>query len=194
MSKLGRILILSVIGLLLASCASETTTTEHKVNKDAFGKELPFSVGKDADGNPMMKSDKRSRYENKNSNIESNRDFSGNDYTKKSYRKDRWGGDSHFGKKTYAGNTSADRYKKEPWYVRKQASSANKQATASNKNYSVNPFRRSGRASEQGGRRMTTTQDARTSNSRQSYKQPEITHWKEQNGLSVKDTNSMLGR
>ncbi len=193
MCKFGPFLTLSLICLILGACESETTTTEHKLSQDPWGNELPFSVGKDADGNPMMKSEKRSGFENKQSNLASNRDFSGDDYTKKSYRKERWGGDTAFSRKKYAGDTSAERYKKEPWYVRKQASASGTQATASNKKFSVNPFR-TNRATEQGGRRISSKQDYKVSNSRQTYKQPTITDRKDQGGLSVKDTNSMLGR
>jgi hypothetical protein len=177
----------------LGACASETTTTNHKVSKDAWGNDLPFSIGKDEDGNPMMKSEKRSGFENKTSNFASNRDFDGNDYTKKSYRKDRWGGNTSHTRKKYEGNTNADHYKKEPWYVRKQVASSGKQATASNKKFSVNPFRTS-RATEQNARRITSKQDYKVSNRRQTYNQPTITDWKDQSTLSIKDTNSMLGR
>ena len=193
MCKRGLFLPLSIICMVLGACESETTTTKHKVSKDPWGNELPFSIGKDDDGNPMMKSDKRSSFDNKQSNIASGKDFSGSDYSKKSYRKERWGGDTSFGRKKYAGNTSAERYKKEPWYVRKQASASGQQATASNKKFSVNPFR-SNRTSSVNSRQVSTSQDSKINNRRQSYKQPNITDWKEQGGLSVKDTNSMLGR
>jgi len=193
MCKLWPFLHLSIICLILGACASETTTTNQKLSKDVWGNDLPFSIGKDDDGNPMMKSDKRSSFENKTSNLASNRDFSGNDYTKKSYSKDRWGGNTAFARKKYEGNTNADHYKKEPWYVRKQVASSGKQSTASNKKFSVNPFR-TNRATEQDARRITSKQDYKVSNRRQSYKQPVITDWKDQSSLSIKDTNSMLGR
>lgn len=193
MSMSGRFFLLSFIGFLLGACAKETTVTQSKVKKDVWGNDASYSVGQDEDGNPMMKSDKRSSFENKSSNIASNRDFRGQDYTKKSYRKDRWGGETHYDRKKYAGNTSAERYQKEPWFVRKQASSSNKQASDSKKKFSVNPFR-SKRASEQNARRISTSQNSAINNQRNGFQQPTITNWKDQKGLSVKDTNGMLGR
>jgi len=182
-----------VCALLLGACASEQKVTQGQVKKDVWGRDEAYSIGKDEDGNPVMKSDKRSRFENKSSNIASNRDFSGKDYTKKSYRKKRWGGDTSFDRKSFSGNTDANHYRSEPLFVQKQAASTGKQVNGSNKKFSINPFR-SKRVTEQGGRRITTTQDAKISNRRQTYKQPDITDWKDQDGLSIGDTNRMLGR
>ena len=90
MSKFGHYLTLFLNGLvgalLLGACASETKVTQSQVKKDVWGRDEAYSIGKDEDGNPVMKSDKRSSFENKSSNIASNRDFSGKDYSKKSYR------------------------------------------------------------------------------------------------------------
>lgn len=197
MSKLGSYISLFLSGLvcalLLGACASETKVTRSQVKKDVWGRDEGYSVGKDEDGNPVMKSDKRSSFENKSSNITSNRDFSGKDYSTKSYRKERWGGDTTFDRKSFSGNTDVNRYKSEPLFVQKQADAAGQQANVRKKKFSFNPFR-SKRASEQGVKRITTTEDAKISNRRQTYQQPDITDWKNQDGLSVGDTNRMLGR
>ncbi|MBK1830423.1 hypothetical protein JIN77_06780 [Verrucomicrobiaceae bacterium R5-34] len=187
------LLFAAVAALVLASCASETTVSKERVRKDAWGDKESFSVGKDKDGNPVMKSDKRSSLEGKTSHIASNRDFSGQDFTKKSYRKKRWGGNTLFGGKKYEGNTDASKYKQEPWFVQKQAHAQGQTATVSNQSYSVNPFRTRS-AHEQGGSRMAHTSDAETDVRRRVFVQPEITEWEKQSGLSVGDTNRMLGR
>ena len=59
------------------ACASEQTVTKTQVKKDSWGRDQRYSVGKDKDGNPMMKSDRRSSLEGKQSNMAANRDFSG---------------------------------------------------------------------------------------------------------------------
>ncbi len=182
-----------LVAMLLGSCASEQTVTKSQVKKDAWGRDESFSVGKDKDGNPMMQSDRRSSLEGKQSSVARGRDFSGKDYSKKSYRKKRWGGNTFFGRKKYEGDTDASRYQKEPWFVKKQAGLKDQRAGAEGKTYSVNPFRKS-TANEQGGTRMSRTRDAETDFRRRVFKQPGITHWKNQSGLSVGDTNRMLGR
>ena len=193
MSMFGRLVFFFIIGLFVVSCAEETTITKTKVRKDIWGHDEAYSVETDADGNPKMKSDKRSGFENKSSNIASNRDFKGKDYTTKSYRKDRWGGNNSFERKKYAGNTDASRHQKEPWFARKKATAGNQQSSAGKKKFSINPFRTK-KASEQGRRGITSTQDAKVSNRRNAFSDVPITNWKDQKGLSVKDTNGMLGR
>ena len=191
---LFQIIATGVVVVLMSSCASEQTVTQSKARKDAWGNELPFTMGKDADGNPTMNSDKRSQFENKNSNITKNRDFSGKDYTKKSYRKDRWGGNTAFKSKKYEGNTDANRYKKEPWFVKKQAKSFGTEARANNKKFLVNPFRSQKSSYKHGGRQIAKPESVLERNKRNALGQPTITNWKDQKGLSVKDTNGMLGR
>lgn len=192
--SLFQIIVASCVAVLMSSCASEQTVSQSKVRKDAWGKDLPFTVGKDADGNPVMKSDKRSQFENKSSNSMSNRDFRGQDYTKKSYRKDRWGGGKSFGLKKFEGNTDASRYQKEPWFVKKQALKGSSQARVSNKKFLVNPFRSQKKSYTRGVRELPKPESSRVIQKRNSMGQPTITDWKSQKGLSVKDTNSMLGR
>ncbi len=179
--------------MLLGACSSEQTVTKTQVRKDPWGRPERFSVGKDKNGNPVMKSDLRSSMDGKQSSIAGGRDFKGKDYNTKSYRKKRWGGNTFFPRKKYQGNTDASHYKSEPWFVQKQASAAGKRSRADGMAYAVNPFRTSS-ASEQDSRRITRTSDAETNFRRRVYKQPEITNWKDQKGLSVKDTNRMLGR
>jgi hypothetical protein len=194
MNMRGVCFLFPTVVLLLGACATEQTVTKTKVKKDMWGNDESFSIGKDADGNPMMKSDKRSSFENKKSNLTKNCDFSGKDYTKKSYRKERWGGKRSFGRKKFEGNTDANRYRKEPWFVKKQAAGADRQALASNKKFSVNPFRSGTSSSSATKKRYSTFQNPNVSKSRRSFPQPDITDWKNQKGLSVKDTNGMLGR
>lgn len=179
--------------MLLGACASEQTVTKTQVKKDPWGRDERYSVGKDKDGNPVMKSDRRSSLEGKRSAMAGSKDFNGQDYNKKSYRKKRWGGNTWFGRKKYEGNTDANSYKKEPWFVQKQASAQNQRSRADGQAYSVNPFRTTS-AREQGRAGIARTQDAETNVRRRVFKTPGITHWKDQRGLGVKDTNRMLGR
>lgn len=183
----------AVCSLLFVACGSETTVSETQIKKDVWGNDEAYSIGKDADGNPVMKSDKRSSFENKSSQFGGNKDFQGKDYTASSYRKKRWGGNRDYGRKAYQGNRSADHYKNEPWFVRKQASASGKSAQGFNQSYAVNPYRTS--SSSAGGRKQIQPKgNADIANRRKSYKQPEITPWKDQKGLTVGDTNSMLKR
>lgn len=193
MKPFGHTAILLALAVLLGACATEKTVTKTQVKKDWRGKTVPFTVGKDKDGNPVMKSDRRSSFEGREGYVGGGKKFSGKNYATQSYGKKNWFGSKVFGKKQYQGNTDAGRYQKEPWFVRKQALASGKRARADGESYSVNPFRTSS-AREQGGARIKRTTDAETSVRRRVYKQPDIIHWKEQKGLTIKDTNRMLGR
>ncbi len=184
-----------VVAVLVSSCASEKKVTQSRVRKDPWGHEVPFTVGKDADGNPVMKSDRRSEFENRSSNIARNRDFSGRDYTSKSYRKERWGGNKSFIPKKFQGATDAtSRYQKEPWFIQKQAQSFATQARVSNKQFSVKPYRAQNLSYKQGVRMLPMPPSVQEVNKGSAMGQIPITNWKDQKGLSVKDTNNMLGR
>lgn len=189
----ARFALLAVLGGLLTSCESEQTVTKTQVKKDPWGNNERFTVSKDKDGNPVMKSDRRSSMEGKTSHMASNRDFGGKDYTAKSYRKKRWGGNTIFNRKQYDGNTDASRYKNEPWFARKQAGASGQTAYADGKSYAVNPYGTT-TAREQGGNRISRPSDAETDYRRRVYKEPDITHWKNQSGLSIGDTKRKLGR
>ncbi len=189
----ARFAILAGLSALLIACAAERTVTKKQVKKDVWGRDEKFSVGKDKDGNPVMQSDLRSSMEGKMNYTASGHDFNGRDYTKSSYRKKRWGGNTIFNRKKYGGNTDASRYKNEPWFARKQASASNQSATADGKSYGVNAFNTSN-AREQDSKRITYGSDAETDNRRRIFKQPEIKSWRDQTGMSISDTNQKLGR
>ena len=179
--------------VLLEACASKQTVTKSQVRNDAWGRPEQFSVGKDKDGNPVMQSELRSHFEGKRSTTGSTSDYSGKDYTAQSYAKKRWGGDSSLQRKKYQGNTDANHYKMEPLFVRKQASAAGQRADAEGKAYASKSYGKS-TAREQDKARVKRTSDAETDVRRRVFKEPDIIDWKEQQGLSVKDTNRMLGR
>lgn len=179
--------------MLLAACGSEQTITKSQVRKDPWGNPERYGIGKDDDGNPVMKSDRRSSFEGKSSHIASGRDFRGKDYSTKSYSKKRWRGKTEYQSKKYEGNTDANHYKMEPWFVQKQAGSSDKQSDAQGKAYKVNGYGKS-TAREQGGARLERVSDAETDIRRRVYKEPDIINWKDQQSLSVKDTNQLLGR
>ncbi|MBT7960209.1 MAG: hypothetical protein HN759_12850 [Akkermansiaceae bacterium] len=193
MKLISHIFVLMAVVTFLSACGSVQTVTKEQVRSDWRGRTESFSVGKDENGNPVMKSDRRSSLEGKRSNIAGSRDFNGLDYTKKSYRKKRWFGNSLFGKKQYQDNTDASRFKREPWFVQKQASASGQKARADGKAFGVNPFSTAS-ATEQSGRRIIRPADAETAARRRVFMQPDITHWKKQEGLTIKDTNKMLGR
>jgi len=179
--------------LSLGACAKKRTVTRSQVRADPWGNPERFSVGKDEAGNPQMKSDLRSAFEGKTSNMITSEDFSGKDYTTRSYAKKRWQGNTKFERQQYQGNTDANQYKMEPWFVRKQASAEGKSANFNDQAFVTQGYDKKS-ANEQNANRIQRPSDAETDVRRRVFPQPDITDWKEQEGLGVKDTNRLLGR
>ncbi|MGJ8676974.1 MAG: hypothetical protein ACSHX0_05620 [Akkermansiaceae bacterium] len=179
---------------LLLSCASERTITKSKLEVDAFGNPVNYTVGKDEDGNPMMKSDVRSFYEGDVSNIASQRGkYNGKDYARKSYRTERWGGDSDYKIKQFGGSQAARGYDQEPWFVKKQASAQGKTAQVGKESFFTKMFGTSD-ARENRVSDLKKESDAETNVRRRVFIQPDVISYKEQAELNVSETNQLLGR
>ncbi len=193
MKLISHIFALLAVVTFLSACGSVQTVTKEQVRSDWRGRTESFSVGKDENGNPVMKSDRRSSLEGKRSNIAGSREFNGLDYTKKSYRKKRWFGNSLFSKKQYDGNIDGGRFKSEPLFLKKQAAASRYRAQVDGQAFAVDPLS-SVSAREQSGARFSKPSDAKITARRGVFVQPDIIHWKEQESLTIKDTNKMLGR
>ena len=187
-------LCMSIVLCLLGSCASEQVVSLSKVERDAFGRSLNYSVGEDEDGNPVVKSEKRSALEGKKSNLGSRSDFSGSDYTTKAYRKKRWGGKEEFSTDAYSGVNQATQYDKEPWFVKKQANAQGAAANESKQTFFTKLFKTS-KARESNIANVARVSDAETDLRRRVYKEPEIFQPGEyRSNLGIEDTKRMLFR
>lgn len=182
-----------IVLLSLGACAKKRTVTKSQVRVDPWGNPERFSVGKDEAGNPQMKSDLRSSFEGRSSNMITSEDFSGKDYTTRSYAKRRWQGNTAFERREYQGNIDANKYKMEPWFVRKQASAEGETANFNDQSFATGSYDKT-TANEHNANRISRPSDAETNVRRRVFQQPDIIDWKEQQGLGVKDTNRMLGR
>ena len=183
----------------LCSCSGLNrvrTVTKRKVDTDFFGNEHNFKIGKDEAGRPKVESDQRSSFESKaESSFGGGTSYQGSEFSKKSYRKKRWGGNSSYDVKSFAGRKQAANYSKEPWFVRNQAGAAaqGKEAKVAKKGFLTRVFGTS-TAREQGAGNLDKPSNYQTDVRREVYKQPDVIHWKEQQGLSINDTKQLLAR
>ena len=111
----------------------------------------------------------------------------------RSYAKRRWQGNTAFERREYQGNIDANKYKMEPWFVRKQASAEGETANFNDQSFATGSYDKT-TANEHNANRISRPSDAETNVRRRVFQQPDIIDWKEQQGLGVKDTNRMLGR
>lgn len=186
-------LVLSV--LLFVSCASERTvkTSEVRTGLDQYNN--GYDMEKGEHGMMQAGSEKISEYEGKLSNIGA-RDFSGKNYTKESYRKERWGGNTKYNAQEYAGNTDGSRFQHSPYYVDRnsRARDNGNYAAANGSEFATSDFGgASSRAIERNSADVKTNASGYVT-SRNNKPQPQVISKDDFNKLSISESKAMLGR
>lgn len=192
--KISRIPVMIIFIILVVSCASKRTITQSRVQKDAFGNASKFSVGKDEDGNPVMQSKERSSFEGKSSNISSNSDFKGADYTKKAYRSKRWNGSKDFNTSNFSGASKKASYENEPWFVKKQSQESQSSAREDKQGFITKLFKKPV-AKEGTLNTIDNKSNAYTDYRKSVFKQPEVRSKASYvSDLTLQDTKRLLSR
>lgn len=117
------------------------------------------------------------------------RDFAAKDYSKKAF----WGSKG-YAAKVYGGTTDGNHLRKGARAnFAPGASEGGLASSASGSHFETS--RRTSRAAREGGSSgFSKRSDSVTDSRRKSYEQPQITDWRNQRGLTIDDTKSMLGR
>jgi hypothetical protein len=116
------------------------------------------------------------------------REFAAKDYSKKSF----WGS-KEYAAKVYGGETDGNHFAKGSRYNSQGARENTLVAPDSGSRFGTSTHA-TGAARENRTSNISKYSDAETDSRRKSYVQPEITDWKNQRGLTIDDTKSMLGR
>lgn len=116
------------------------------------------------------------------------REFAAKDYSKKSF----WGS-KEYAKKVYGGPTDGNHLMKGSRYNSQGARENTMVSSESGSRFGTSTHA-TGAAREAGTSNISKNSDAKTDARRKSFVQPEITDWKNQRGLTIDDTRSMLGR
>lgn len=181
--------------IMLASCASKKSVTSSKVRSGLDQYNNGYEIEKGEHGMMQAGSEKVSQYEGKSSYIGA-RDFAGKNYNKESYRKERWGGNTKYDAKGYAGNTDGSRFQHSPHYVDRNARSRNngQYANANGEQFLTSNF--SGASQRANERRASDVKTGASGyvTSRNNMAQPLIMSKDDYNKLSISDSKSMLGR
>ncbi len=180
---------------MLASCASKQTVTSSKVRSGLDQYNNGYDMKKGDHGMMRSGSDKVSEYDRKASNIGA-RDFSGKDYNKESYRKQRWGGNKGYNAKQYGGDTDGSKFKHSPHYVSRdtRAQANGKYSTAGNGQFNTGKYAAAGSKANEGSANAVKTGTSGYVTSRNKKKQPLIMSKEDYNKLSVSDSKRMLGK
>lgn len=188
------VLLMSLSLAALVSCGSGGSSSESFASTKTQSMEDRikggYEVGKDETGAPRMQSDRRSSFEDARFAGASS-SASGKGYSKKGYNRDRWSGGKSYNTKNYGGDTRAEGYDKSPLFVRENAHLA-KNSRFSRKDYGTGNYQ-TNRSREQGSNYKTGANTYTESRRNKRPKDP-ITTYRQEQEMSVEDTNALLGR
>ena len=192
--------------ILLGSCASDSGTGKKSASASASSQapkersvdewvsETSKDNGfkKDANGNLVPKSDKRSPFESKGQDP----NFAGKDFKKKEYRtgdyaKKSWWGNKDYGSKQYAGNTDGSRFQKNSGLNGKGARESGNAAKIAG-DYKTGDYATNS-AREAGKKPITKHSNDGIENRKEEFEQPDVIGWKEQRSMSIDKSKGFLG-
>jgi hypothetical protein len=120
--------------------------------------------------------------------------WEGKDYRAGDYRKKSWWGDRDYVKKVYGGNTDANALRKDSRLNGREAGEGSIAARDAGKAYDTGAYN-TGRAREDGASQaVDKISDAETDERRRVFTDPDIIPWKEQNGVTIEQAKSKMGR
>lgn len=194
MKRVLHILPLILGCLLFASCASERTvsnqTTRATTGLNKYNSNYEYA--KDENGLMRAQSSQRSQYESQVNHV-NNRNFSGKNYSKNEFHAAGWKGNSTYQSVKYKGKTDGSRFKHAPQFVQNQANYNQKYSGTKSSHYSGNQYA-TGSAYRTGAAHVNKNPHHYAKDKTTNYSNPVIMSPRQQAQLSVKETNSMLGR
>lgn len=154
---------------------------------EKYGSYSKYSV--DKNGKPRGNSKEFAGFNRDNPEFKGK--WEGKEYKAGDYRKKSFWGDKDYAKKVYEGNTDGNSFKKESRFGKGAANEGSLAAREGGKDYRTNTFA-SGAAREQSKKDITKLSDAETDERRRVFTAPDI--FSSRTGMTVNDTNKMLGR
>jgi len=176
--------------MLFISCGSKTTTTvtQKKVRSGLDKYNNGYDLSKGEHGMMQSKSTKKSHYDNLRASALGG-SVAKTDYTKSSYRSQRWGGDSRYSKKDYSGSGS---YNKTAYNTSENTSFEKGYITNSSR-FGGQTYGTSGSTVERRAGYVKTGSSGYV-DSMSNAAEPTIISRDEYNQLGVQQSNNLLGR
>jgi hypothetical protein len=201
MIRLATATLSALLAGLLASCGiggdveTETTSATGAATGMSMSERLNQDQGytRDADGNWVPRSDKRSPFESRGAaNLQSRNTVNPRKYEPAEFRKTEWTRATSNTPKEYRGDTDGSRFRSESDAQGKTARQSGTRARTSGR-YRTGEFA-THTSQEDGARRHDRPTDAHTENRRKTFVEPEITDWREQRDMSIEQSRSILAR
>jgi hypothetical protein len=177
----------------LGSCASEKKVTHKKAEATGLAKyESDVSYQVREDGSVQVNSDKRSSLESVGDYSNVRQQGNSSFYTE-GYSKKGWSQNKAYNAKSYQGGENGSKFRNTPHFAQQQASVQGQAANVAGQGYDTQSFY-GGSQTVSRGQQQTRTRDAATQVQQESFVAPPIRSQAEAQGLSVDDTNFLLGR
>ena len=190
-----------VAGALIAcSCAdgskeesnAATEAAKPRTMEQRFNSKEKIGYFKDSEGNWKANSNKRSSFESAGESSLAKREYNAKQYNPGEVQKKSWWGDRDYNKKSYQGNTDANRFLTKSQYGNQSANEGKQTSRDAGRRYETEAIARKS-ASEENATSMQHTSDAETDVRRRVFAEPSIIDWKAQRSMDVNQTRSLLG-
>jgi hypothetical protein len=190
-----------LLGLALSACFKNegddvkiaTEATSPRSMNERFNSRGKEGYFQDSEGNWKINNNKRSSFETAGEASMTKREYHAGTYNADSVKKKSWWGDTTHEKPGYQGNTDANRFLTRAPDTGKSARESGSNSLFSGKSVEKKLLD-SRSANEQSGNRLSKPSDAKTDVRRDVFPEPEITDWRQQRAMDIKDTKSILGR
>ncbi|MBU6326096.1 MAG: hypothetical protein KGQ89_00575 [Verrucomicrobia bacterium] len=190
-----------LLGLALSSCFKNegddvkvaAEASRPRSMNDRFNSRGKEGYFQDSEGNWKINNNKRSSFETAGETSMAKREYHAGTYNAGSVQKKSWWGDTTHEKPSYQGNTDANRFLTRAADVGKSARESGSTSLFSGKSVEKKQLDHRS-ANEQSGKLLSKPSDAATDNRRDVFPEPEITDWRQQRAMDIKDTKSILGR
>lgn len=186
--------IIACFSLLFFSCASERKVSKKQIRRDAWGRKVNYTVGKDEQGNPVMQSSLRSSFEKKRAFYHKKQAM----WQASRYQTDYLDTKTWSGQKTFAGNKSFSKksYRERgisPTILQQARQDLAYGARQDRQSYATSSYKTAG-AQESRKDPLPYKEDASTALRRKRFITPPIVDWKDQQDLNVEQANALIGR
>jgi hypothetical protein len=160
--------------------------------QDKFGSASPFMT--DSKGKPMGEYKSASEFDKVDTHF--NRGYEGKEYQAGEFKKKSFWGSHDYAKKVYGGDTDANNLRTASRFDGNAAGENVKVASDAGKTYGTGAYATAA-AREAGKDRIAKNSDVETDKRRNvgnAFTDPDIIPWQQQNGVTIEETKSKMGR
>ncbi|MCW1925201.1 hypothetical protein OKA05_21760 [Luteolibacter arcticus] len=171
--------------------SGDPMTGDHDEGKllEKYGSRSPFMT--DDKGKPMGEFKVASEFDRANTQFD--RGYQGKQYQAGEFKKKSFWGDRDYARKVYGGDTDANNLRKASRFEGNAAGESVQVARDAGKTYDTGAYAAGG-AREAGSERLSKAASAENTRRDNMFSDPDVIPWQQQNGVTLEETKSKMGR